>query len=308
LIGNITQIVAANNFLYVFGIDSINVISDVRISPTTGSTLYTNTNISAAVGTDLPYGLLPYFRSIVFMNRYGVYALVGSTTSKLSDALDGVFPYIDFTKTISAGQVLIYNILCAAFSFTYNDPLTSTARVIQAVYFDKKWFFTSQGTLTFIAQAPINGAATLYGTTGTDLIKLYQDKTSAISSTIRSALLGMKDIIRDKQALKWGVEAILGDTIGSGLTITVDNENRSSPSTTVYNYNVVTWTNSSGTTIPWTNSAGTIIGWVDAVVGYYLYRYDAQQWGKYIGLTITSTSPNFIISGVQYETTLRARF
>lgn len=308
LIGNITQIVAANNFLYVFGIDSINVISDVRISPTTGSTLYTNTNISAAVGTDLPYGLLPYFRSIVFMNRYGVYALVGSTTSKLSDALDGVFPYIDFTKTISAGQVLIYNILCAAFSFTYNDPLTSTARVIQAVYFDKKWFFTSQGTLTFIAQAPINGAATLYGTTGTDLTKLYQDKTSAISSTIRSALLGMKDIIRDKQALKWGVEAILGDTIGSGLTITVDNENRSSPSTTVYNYNVVTWTNSSGTTIPWTNSAGTIIGWVDAIVGYYLYRYDAQQWGKYLGLTITSTSPNFTISGVQYETALRARF
>ena len=98
LVGNITALIAANNFLYVFGSESISVISDVRINTTTGSTLYTNTNISASVGTDQPYAVLPYFRSIVFMNRSGVYALVGSTTSKLSDSLDGLIPYIDFTN------------------------------------------------------------------------------------------------------------------------------------------------------------------------------------------------------------------
>jgi hypothetical protein len=332
LIGNITQLVSANNFLYVFGIDSINVISDVRVNTSTGATLLTNTNISAAVGTDLPYALLPYFRSIVFMNRYGVYALVGSTTSKLSDALDGVFPYIDFTKTISAGQVLIYNILCAAFSFTYNDPLTNTARVIQAVYFDKKWFFTSQGELTYIAQAPINGAATLYGTTGTNLIKLYQDKTSSISSTIRSALLGMKDIIRDKQALKFGVEAILNASVISYLNVTVDNESASSPAVSLYAQNSFVFTNNANQTLtwdytsPWVNLSNALVSWVNAsgatvvwgsndqftwvnlINGYYLYRYDAQQWGKYIGMTISSTSPNYIVAGIQYETTLRARF
>jgi hypothetical protein len=40
------------------------------------------------------------------MNDYGVYALVGSTTSKLSDSLDGMFPNIDFNSPVYAGQVL----------------------------------------------------------------------------------------------------------------------------------------------------------------------------------------------------------
>jgi hypothetical protein len=306
LVGNITQIISANNFLYVFGIDSINVISDVRVS-STGTTLFTNTNISAAVGTDLPYAMMAYFRSIVFMNRYGVYALVGSTTSKLSDALDGMFPYIDFTKTISAGQVLIYNILCASFCFTYNDPLSS-ARVIQAVYFDKKWFFTSQGTFTYIVQIPTSGAATLYATTGTNLQKTYQDSTSAISSKVQTSLLGMGDIIRDKQALKFGVEAILSSSFGNNLSITVDSESGSSPATTLNNFTVVTWQNNSLVTVSWINSSLANVSWGNSTTGYYLYRYDAQQWGKYIGLTITSTSPNFIISGFQYETEKRARF
>ena len=308
LVGNITQIVAANNFLYVFGIDSINVISDVRINSATGTTLYTNTNVSAAVGSDLSYALMPYFRSIVFMNRYGVYALVGSTTSKLSDALDGVFPYIDFTKTVSAGQVLIYNILCAAFSFTYKDPLTSTSRIIQAVFFDKKWFLTSQNAVSFMTSVPINGSAVLYSTTGTDLQKMFQSSTAAISSKIQPALLGMADIIRDKQALKFGVEAILGSTAGSYLNVSVDSESASSPITTLNNIQTVQWSNNLGNIISWSNNSSAIVTWGNIINGYYLYRYDAQQWGKYISLTITSTSPNFIVSGVQYETELRARF
>ena len=86
--GDIIQIISANNFLYIFGTDSINVFSDVRVS-TTGVTLFTNTNISASIGSNFKYAIFAYFRSIFFMNRYGIYALVGATTSKISDALDG---------------------------------------------------------------------------------------------------------------------------------------------------------------------------------------------------------------------------
>jgi len=133
--GKIVQILSANNFLYIFGDDSINVFSDVRVT-NTGTTLFTNTNVSASVGTRLKYAIFPYFRSVLFMNEYGVYALVGSTTSKLSDSLDGIFPLIDFTQNVSAGQVLLNNILCAAFAFTYIDPKLGP-RVIEAVFFEK---------------------------------------------------------------------------------------------------------------------------------------------------------------------------
>ena len=311
LIGNITQLVSANNFLYVFGTDSINVISDVRVNTSTGATLLTNTNISASVGTDLPYAMMPYFRSIVFMNRYGVYALVGSTTSKLSDALDGVFLYIDFTKSVSAGQVLVYNILCAAFNFYVNSSFpygSGGSRWVQAVYFDKKWFFTSQNAVTFIASIPVSGSAVLFTTTGTDLQKTYQSSTAAINSYIQPALYGMDNIIRDKTALKFGVEAILSSALGNNMTVTVDSENAVSPSINLNNFTYVTWLNNSGSVVSWNNASSQTVYWGNATTGYYLYRYDAQMWGKYISLTITSSSPNWTMTGIQFETEQRARF
>ena len=310
LTGNITQLVSANNFLYVFGVNSISVISDVRINSTTGATLYTNTNISASVGSDLPYAMMPYFRSIVFMNRYGMYALVGSTTSKISDALDGLFPYIDFTKPVSAGQVLIYNILCACFNFYYNGTqgTQGAGQYIQAVFFDKKWFFTYQNALVAIASIPVSGTPTLYGTTGSDLQVLYQSSTASLPSKVQTALYSFGNVIRDKQALKWGVEAILGATTGNNLAVVTDSESASSPSQTVSNFTLVNWINNSSVVVPWVNNSIQTVNWGNPITGYYLYRYDAPMWGKYIGLTITSTNPNYIIAGMSFEAEMRAKF
>jgi hypothetical protein len=295
--GDIIQIISANNFLYIFGTDSINVFSDVRVS-TTGVTLFTNTNISASIGSNLKYAIFAYFRSIFFMNRYGIYALVGATTSKISDALDGVFPDIDFASGIYGGQVVINNILCAAFQFVYDG------RKLQAVFFDRKWFMTYQGEIVVIAPAPVSGQLNMYGTDGTSLVKLYSSSTQSIATQIKTALWALNDPIRDKQALKFGVEATVPDTEAGILTVTVDNENRSSAGISLTN--TVNWQNNSGEIIPWLNNSGTAIGW--ASVGYQLYKYDAQQYGKYLGLTVTSNTPNFVINGFQLEHELRARF
>jgi hypothetical protein len=79
---------------------------------------------------------------------------------------------------------------------------------MQAVFFDKKWFLTSQGnSLKYVISVPVNGQDTLYGTTDTTLYQLYQDSTSAITSRVQTALLPMTDNIRTKQALKIGIEA-----------------------------------------------------------------------------------------------------
>ena len=299
--GNIQGLLSANNFLYVFGDDSINVFSDLRVT-STGATLFTNTNVSASVGTKRIYSIFPYFRSVLFMNDYGMYALVGSTTSKISDQLDGIFPYIDFTKPVSGGQVLLNNILCAAFSFTYNDPLSSP-RQIQCVFFEKKWFVTSQGSLTYITSVPLSGLINLYGTTGTDLYRLYGNSTASIASTIRTALMPMGDPIRTKQALKFGIEATLSNA--AAINVTVDSEQGSSP---VYALdNSVIWYNNSVVTIPWKNNSNVTIGWI-TTNGYALYKSDAQQYGKYLGLTITSNSSGFVYNTFEFEHELRVRF
>ena len=300
--GKIQGLLSANNFLYIFGDDSINVFSDLRVS-TSGVTLFTNTNVSASVGTKRIYSIFPYFRSVLFMNDYGVYALVGSTTSKISDQLDGIFPYIDFTKPVSGGQVLLNNILCAAFSFTYNDPLSSP-RQIQCVFFEKKWFVTSQGNLTYITSVPLSGLINLYGTTGTDLSRLYGNATANIASTIRTALMPMGDPIRTKQALKFGIEATI--TNSATFNITVDSESGSSPMYTLTN-GAINWTNYVQNVVTWTNNFGTTIDWLSAG-GYQLYKSDAQQYGKYLGLTMTSNNASFVVNTFEFEHELRVRF
>ena len=299
--GNIKGLLSANNFLYIFGDDSINVFSDLRVT-TSGATLFTNTNVSASVGTKRIYAIFPYFRSVLFMNDYGIYALVGSTTSKISDQLDGIFPFIDFTKPLSAGQVLLNNILCAAFSFTYIDPL-SISRSIQAVFFEKKWFITSQGSLTYITSVPLSGLINLYGTTGTELYRLYSDFSGNVASTIRTALMPMGDPIRTKQALKFGIEATLNNA--STISVTVDSEAGSSPVYTLDNR--VIWYNNSLAAIPWQNNSSATIGWITSN-GYALYKSDAQQYGKYLGLTITSNSAGFVYNTFEFEHELRVRF
>ena len=302
--GNIQQLLAANNFLYVFGDDSINVFSDVRVT-TSGTTLFTNTNVSASVGSKRPQAIFPYFRSVLFMNDYGVYALVGSTTSKLSDSLDGMFANIDFASPIYAGQVLINNILCAAFNFRYYDAIfTGGYRYIQAVFFDKRWFLTSQGdSMKYITSVPFNGKISLYGTIGNTLYKLYNSTSNAITSRVQTALLPLTDPIRTKQALKFGIEATLSN--GAVLSVTVDSENGSSPAYTLQNF--VTWTNNAGATISWTNNSSTVISWLGGT-GYTLYKSDAMQWGKYLGLTQTSNSAGFVVNTYEFEHELRVRF
>ena len=306
--GVLYKLLAANNFLYLFGDDSINVFSDVRVQ-TNGTTLFTNTNVSASVGSKRPDAIFPYFRSVLFLNDYGIYALVGSTTSKISDPLDGVFPNIDYTYPIYGGQVLINNILCAAFNFRYYDAVFSQSyRYIQAVFFEKKWFFTSQGnTLQYITSAPVGGKINLYGTDGSALYQLYANSTANVASIIQTALMPMNDPIRDKQALKFGVEVTTNAQNPTGVvfTITVDSQQGSSPPYTLQNTTL--WTNNAGATISWINNSSTVISWLYNT-GYYLYKSDAQQWGKYLGLTLQSNSAAFVVNTFEFEHELRARF
>jgi hypothetical protein len=298
--GNISALLSANNFLYIFGEDSINVFSDVRVQ-TNGTSIFTNTNVSASVGTRRAGTIFPYFRSVLFLNDYGVYALVGSTTSKLSSQLDGIFPLIDFTKPVTGGQVLLNNILCAAWSFTYNDPIQG-ARQIQAVFFDKRWFFTSQKSVLYMTSLPLAGKIYLYATTSTDLYTMYTSSAGP-SVQIQTALWPLTDPIRDKQALKLGIEATFPNSVGT-LSVTVDNEYRSSPVYTLTSG--VPWVNNQSSIIPWTNNSSAVIQWFNS--GYQLYKTDAQQYGKYLGVTITSTSSVFSLNTVEMEYEMRARF
>ena len=134
LVSEVESLVSANNFLYIIGGSSINVVADVSVvTPTSGQayTVFSNTNISASIGTEYEDSVIPYYRSLWFANPYGIYALYGSTTQKMSDDLDGIFPLIAGQESgeieISGGTSVINEILCACFMVQYEGDATPPA-------------------------------------------------------------------------------------------------------------------------------------------------------------------------------------
>ena len=87
--------------------------------------------------------------------------------------------------------------------------------------------------------------------------------------------------------------------------VTVDSETGSSPTYTLNNYD--NWTNNSGTTIAWVNNSSQVVAWTFSA-GYALYKSDAQQYGKYLGLTLTANSSPFTVNTFEFEHELRVRF
>jgi len=299
--GTITALVAANSYLYIFGPNAINILSDVGVN-TVGATVFTNTNVSASIGTNLPNAVFAYFRSLLFMNTYGVYALVGATTTKISDPLDGIFPYIDFTKPVTATQFVINSTLCAAFGFTYAAPNT-TPRFLMAIFFDKKWWLASQGdAIRIINAVPINGIETIYAMTPTNVIACFTNASTRISATIKTALLSFKNPVQDKQLLKFSVASI---GIAANSPVTIENETGLK--------NVVTlkpsgfrWIDGSGNTFTWLDNAGHPFTWV--AKSYQMNDFDATMYGKFIGATLCLSDATAIINAIYMQYEMRATF
>jgi hypothetical protein len=137
----------------------------------------------------------------------------------------------------------------------------------------------------------------------TTVYRLYNNTTANVASYIQTALDPMGDSIRTKQALKFGIEATVSNS--ATFVVTVDSESGSSPTYTLSNS--ILWTNYLGNTIGWINNSSVTIAW-SAQNGYYLYKTDAQQYGKYLGLTQTSNSAGFVVNTFEFEHELRVRF
>jgi hypothetical protein len=59
--------------------------------------------------------------------------------------------------------------------------------------------------------------------------------------------------------------------------------------------------------VPWVNNSSNVVIWTFGS-NYYLYKSDAQQYGKYLGLTVTTTAPGLVFNTFEFEHELRVRF
>lgn len=309
LVSNINGIISANNYLYVFGDDSINIIGDVRITTGTTTTTFSNVNISSSIGSNFPLSAESFYRSIWFANTSGVYSVYGATPRKASDKLDGIFQLIDFTKPITAGTVYLNNIYCYALCFTYNDPALGS-RSLLALTSRDKWFLVSpvsystyNNTITFITTAVVAGKQNLYGTDGTNIFNMFNNTSLNMSWKMQTKLFDDSSPLIDKQVLKIGIEAILPGTTTTVLNVSIDTESSSS-NYILGNQLALTFNNNFGTPLYFTNNSGTPLGW--AATGPGWFKQDVSNIGKYFGATITSTTPQVTINNIAFQYELGA--
>jgi len=306
---SIQQLISANNFLYIFGTSSVNVISDVRV--VSGTTLFTNTNLSTGVGTPFPMSAVVYGRAVFFCSVTGFYALYGSSAQKISSELDGLFPLISgltnpaglgAAPTVSAGVVALNNILCLCFLFRYADPALGITRPLLAVFFDGKWFVASQGTnsgigsLTHIVDNDVDGENKLYGVDANgNIYELFSDTAAAVPYRWQTAFWDFGAPVLFKQAIKAGIGVYFSSQAAS-LTINVDTETGTN-AFTVAGGNQLQFVGTGPITF-----VGTLpIAWISG--GYVLLQTDVTNIGRYLGLTMTGDAidATFTLALLEYN-------
>ena len=294
----ITGLYATNSFLYIFGTSSINVYSDVRVSA--GVTIFSNNNITGSIGTPYPNSIFAYYRGLMFVTDYGVFQLIGATPRKLSDDLDGIFDHVDFSVRPSGGQTMLYKQLVASFLIRY-APDGTTARTLLAMFFNGKWFLASQGdSLTHMAAAFVSGVPTLFASDGTNVYRMFYDTSANIDTTFITALQPFKKPWVTKQGLKVAFEIKSDDEVL--LTATADSESSSVP---IVQSAEVLWVNASLAPVTWF-SVISAVTWIRG--GYQFFQSNVEQWGRYLGYTVQSSSPQFRLTGIIQQTENRAEW
>ena len=296
----ITQLYSANNFLYIFGDDSVDVLGDVRV--VSGVTQFTRTNITASTGTKYAQSIFPYYRGLAFAASNGFYLLSGATPQKVSNALDLLYSQIVLTSPISGAQVTINNILTAAFLFSFNDIFVkNTTRSVLALYAENKWYLASQSsTLQILVTSPNAQSQTLYGFDSSGyMYSLFSSASSVDTPLLMTKLWSGSSPILEKQTIRVGIGAVFPTAATSGTTkITVDNEKSAGQTITLSGTNQMIFVGTGN--IQFTGSGGANIYW--SATGYtFQQAFSPTRGGNYMGLSVYPSVPGQIIDLLSLE-------
>lgn len=294
LVHQITALRSLNNYLYIFGDNSIKQIGTISVSGST--TLFTIVTLSSDQGTTFPQSIVSYNRLILFANKVGVYAVFGASVEKVSNEMDGVFQAADFTQPLQAALNDLNNIRCYLLLIRYIDPVAGT-RSLLLTFFNKRWFVISQGnSLAAICSAPINGTLETFGSSGADVTQLLDSLTTAVTFLIRTALSSNGAPHTQKRAITVGV-AQSSSSAGT-VAATSDSENNSNPA----QYGVatpVTWINNSGQQVVWVNNSSSVVTFVGS--GFLWTRYQPAASGLCLGASLSGTFTGYTMNEIVIE-------
>ena len=187
----------SNGYLYPFGDSSANVISNVQTAGSTSTTTFNYQNTDPQTGTNYRDTMVEYGRSLIFVNKTGVYGLYGGAVTKISTKIDKLFERAVFPPTAGAltptcAVVTLYKKKILVVSLTVNDPFTFVNRDIMLLWDERDWYVATQTIdIKTITVETINSELNAWGTDGVRLVQLFTIPSSALTKTLVSKLYGI---------------------------------------------------------------------------------------------------------------------
>jgi len=299
LVEGITALRYMNNFLYIFGDNSVKQIGTISVSGS--QTLFTITTISSDQGTTFRDAIVSYNRLACFTNTFGVFAIFGASVTKISDPMDGIFGTALFVPL--KPQAAVVDLLgrhTLMILLQYFDTLLLTQRTI-LIAMDAKnsWYVVNQGAVVAIAQTQSKGPYTLWGTYGSDLTALLSDPNNPVQVRVSTALTDIDQPWIQKRAIRAGISQS-SKTLQTSLTWVQESENSATP----LMFNIIkpiVWINNSGGIITFTDTGGGALQFTSG--GYKFVPLQVQNSGLYMGGTLTGAVLSMTINSfvVEYE-------
>ena len=265
----------AQGYLYTFADTAVDVISNVQTSGSPLSTTFNYQNVDPQSGIAWRDTAQYFGLSVLYGNSTGAYGLYGGAVKnisrKMTDIFDrAIFPPNPLAVTPSAAIANIHTIKCYLFLMTITDPITKTPRTLMLGWDEADWFLISQSAaLTYIGTAAINSQYTAWGTDGTSLFPLLTTPSAALNKTFSTKLFGADSfpVIKMADSMFFMTEDTSANKAGVTFNVTVDSEY--------------------GQFIPDTSPM--------VFPGPIVATETGDVYGSCLGLTVKSTSPDFIL-------------
>ncbi len=222
-----TGIRQSSGYIYPFGDESVNVISNVSTSGNPVVTTYNNQNTDPQSGLTWRDTLQDFGRSVIIGNTIGVFGLYGGSVTKISGKMDGVFRSAIFPPFINAvvpsGAVAtIFDIKHYMMLMTIRDPDTFVVRNVMIAWNEKDWCILSQSpALTFIGTQPVGTTFNAWGTDGSKLYPLFSTPSTNITKRLDTKLYGNEKPFVIKQLMGVWMTASDVSTGATGISGTL---------------------------------------------------------------------------------------
>lgn len=300
---NITGLRNLNNFLFIFGDQSIKQIGSISVSSSV--TLFQILTLASDVGTTFLMTIQSYNRIVVFANKSGVWGIFGATVNKISDDMDGIFQLIDWTQPLSSAVIDLHatttaggSIHCYMLLVRYMDPVKGTRSLI-LTYQRDIWFVISQGdALISIVAIPLATTTQweVFASSGADVTQLLQVNGTPVNVLFQTSLSSNRNVVQAKRSIRAGIATT--SSKAETFMASLDTENGSNTYTLAAT-GVITWVNNLGAAIQWQNNTPGNVIFVAG--GYRFPRADMEGYGKVMGLTVTGLLALFAINAAAIE-------